>query len=369
LAGVRGQAEDRKDSVQSRRRFILTIALGAALLAGFASSTPARGDASLPPCQHLDLPTVFDAPTDWQRTLVDTIFMVPRTYVPPDLVPVSEAGVQGNGSVRSLVIPELTALAAAAKAAGTPIAVQSAYRSYAYQVSTFQESVNQLGRESALAVSARPGHSEHQLGLAIDFRSTSGGAPWDGNDWAKTPAGAWMKANAWEFGFVMSYPSAAAKPTTCYGYEPWHYRYVGREVAAAIHAADVTTREYLWNQLGNSSMAGLVDSAPTPSTVSSAQATPVPTPAATPSPTAVPTATTGPATQPAGAGTTGSPGPAEPLSPVGASLAVAFGLVILVAVEQLDRTMRHRSRKPLTPPLRRHGSWSQARRSSSVRPL
>ena len=125
--------------------------------------------------------------------------------------------------------------------------VQSAYRSYAGQVLTFGGWVRQVGYSAALLTSARPGHSEHQLGTAIDFRSVDGPAPWRLADWATTTEGAWMAANAWRFGWVMSYPKGSTA-VSCYGYEPWHYRYVGREAAAAIHADAITLREWLWNQ-------------------------------------------------------------------------------------------------------------------------
>ena len=310
--------------------------------------TPIRAAGNLPTCRYLDILTAYRAPADWQRTLVDTTFMVPPTYVPPDLVSVSRAGIPGIGLVRQLVIPDLAALAEAASAAGAPIAVQSAYRSYAYQGTTFQDSVNQLGQDAALLVSARPGHSEHQLGVAIDFRSADGGGPWEGGDWAATPAGAWMKANAWRFGFVMSYPSAA-QPTTCYAYEPWHYRYVGREIAAAMHAAKITTREYLWERAGNSVMAVTGSATPT------ASASPTAPPAATASPTEHPPI------QPAAASTPITPAASGPISPAGVGLAVAIGLVILVAVEQLDRELRrrwprHRWRR-FRVPVAQRGGW------------
>jgi len=101
------------------------------------------------------------------------------------------------------------------------------------------------GYEAALASSARPGHSEHQLGTAIDLRSYSGPPAWELEDWAATPEGAWVAANAHIYGFVMSYPKGMSD-VTCYVYEPWHYRYVGRETAAAIHRSGLTPREYLW---------------------------------------------------------------------------------------------------------------------------
>jgi D-alanyl-D-alanine carboxypeptidase len=56
-----------------------------------------------------------------------------------------------------------------------------------------------------------------------------------------------MKKNAWKYGFVMSYPAGRTKET-CYGYEPWHYRYVGKEAAQEIRDRGITLREYLWER-------------------------------------------------------------------------------------------------------------------------
>ena len=87
-------------------------------------------------------------------------------------------------------------------------------------------------------------HSEHQLGTTIDFMSTDGGAPWHGSDWGHSAAGKWLTRHAWQYGFVLSYPRGA-RDVTCYAYEPWHYRYLGRPIAAAIHASEMAPREWL----------------------------------------------------------------------------------------------------------------------------
>ena len=232
----------------------MAVVAAAGLLGGSlagASTTLAMGP--LPACRYDDILTSPRAYDDWAETLVDTILRVPKSYVPPDLTPVSAAGIGGVGLVRSLVIPDLSALTAAANAAGNPIAVQSAYRSYATQVATFQYWVDLSGYQQALLFSARPGHSEHQLGLAIDFKSAAGGPPWSGSDWGLSPAGSWMKANAWEYGFIQSYPKGK-RSKTCYDYESWHFRYVGRDEAAAIHASGVTLREYLWSHFTTTSV-------------------------------------------------------------------------------------------------------------------
>jgi LAS superfamily LD-carboxypeptidase LdcB/putative cell wall-binding protein len=206
----------------------------------------ATGDlASLPACSYQDVLTPFRSLADWQRTQVDTILMVGPDYAPNDLADTSTAGLNGGHALRAHVIPDLAAMAAAARAAGAPIQMQSGYRDYATQQATFDYWVRVGGYEHALRTSARAGHSEHQLGITFDVTSAGGAAPWNYADWAATPAGAWMAANAWRYGFVMSYPRNAFA-TVCYDYEPWHYRYVGRDAAWRIWISGLTVREWLW---------------------------------------------------------------------------------------------------------------------------
>ena len=210
-----------------------------------APPPPPATDYSMPGGIYLDVPTPHSGYGEWSITLLDTIYMLPSGYYPGDLVDTSAAGLNGGYPVRSLIVGDLKAMADAARAAGAPLAVVSGFRSHAQQQSTFDYWVSVGGYEQALRTSARAGHSEHQLGTALDFTSEGGAAPWDHADWATTPAGAWMAANAWRYGFVMSYP-AGRFAETGYDYEPWHYRYVGRDLAAAIVGSGSTTRGYLW---------------------------------------------------------------------------------------------------------------------------
>ena len=206
----------------------------------------ATGDlAPLPACAYQDVLTPFTSLDDWQRTLVDTTYMVPASYQPADLVDTSAAGLNGGFGVRGLVIGDLAAMAVAARGAGAPIQIASAFRSYAVQQATFDYWVSVGGYEQALRTSARAGHSEHQLGTTVDVTSAGGAPPWNYSDWAATPAGAWMASNGWQYGFVVSYPRNSFA-TVCYDYEPWHYRYVGREAAWRIKVSGLTLREWLW---------------------------------------------------------------------------------------------------------------------------
>lgn len=202
---------------------------------------------TLPACDYVDLPAARVGYGQWGTTVLDTVFQLPDGYAPRDLVDTSQAGLNGSYFIRAIAQEDLASMIKAAGSAGANLAVQSAYRSYAGQVLTFDGWVSEAGYVQALRVSARPGHSEHQLGTAIDFKTVGGIAPWRYADWATSTEGAWLAANAWKFGWLMSYPKGSSA-LSCYSYEPWHYRYVGRTTAAAVHAAGTTLREWLWAQ-------------------------------------------------------------------------------------------------------------------------
>ena len=201
---------------------------------------------SLPSCAIAERRAKGDPWRRWNSIVLDTAVAIQRTDAPPDLVDTARAGLNGGYRIRAIVVHDLRRLGRAARRAGTELAILSAYRSYAEQADTFAYWMATTGRRAALARSARPGHSEHQLGTSIDFTSPGNAAPWR-RDWADSPTGRWLAAHAWRFGFVMSYPHRA-QDHSCYAYEPWHYRYVGRPTAAAIHASGLTPREYLLRQ-------------------------------------------------------------------------------------------------------------------------
>ena len=290
------------------------------VIAGLVLSSPAPPSAQalgrLPSCDLGDVYTVPRGYDDWSVTLVDRLLRVEKDYVPPDLVPVREAGIPGGGRIRAVAIDDTRAMARAARAAGAPIGVWSAYRSYGEQVQIFNGYAQQNGRASAITYSQRPGHSEHQLGLGVDFMSAGGGNPLPG-DWATTAAGRWMRENSWKFGWVNSYPRGKGgtrwNDRTCLRYEPWHYRYLGREVAAEVHRSGLTIREYLWRNhtLLDSRGGPVVSPVPTP-------------PSASPSPSSETTATTAAAT-PTARRTTADP-TASPTLASGSSTSSSSGV-------------------------------------------
>ena len=217
------------------------LPLGLLLLLGSALAV------SVPPCEYADILTPASSGR-WQHLLVDTAYRLPADFVPPELVPVSGAGLDDERLLTAATVADLADLLAAAEGQGLRFELQSAYRSFSYQERVFTGWVETLGREQALLTSARPGHSEHQLGTTLDLRSAGGPAPWDVEDWATTPEGAWLAENAWRFGFVMSYPQGKQE-VTCYTYEPWHYRWIGRSAAADVRQSGLTLREWLWQRL------------------------------------------------------------------------------------------------------------------------
>jgi len=162
--------------------------------------------------------------------------IVPLHYVPTDLVWV--AGVQ----VRSVEAPDLQAMIAAAKADGVRLSASTAYRSYNFQLSIHADLVSRTGSANADRYSARAGFSEHQTGLALDLRSATASACNLAACFARTVEAQWVAEHAWEYGFVVRY-TADNTASTGYAAEPWHLRYVGRDLAGWIHASGVGSLE------------------------------------------------------------------------------------------------------------------------------
>jgi LAS superfamily LD-carboxypeptidase LdcB len=122
----------------------------------------------------------------------------------------------------------LEKMAAAAKTSGLTLVVSSAYRSYQYQIGSFERWTGRLGLKEAERVSARAGHSQHQLGLVVDFGSLN-------NNFADSAMGKWVAANAARYGFSLSYPRGY-EHISGYAWESWHYRYVGADLVGFINS-------------------------------------------------------------------------------------------------------------------------------------
>lgn len=140
-------------------------------------------------------------------------------------------------------------LIAAMKQAGFDVGdTVSGYRGYDYQKTLYDGYVASEGQAEADAVSARPGYSEHQSGLAFDLRNGSGGLFAEGGS---DPAAAkWLRDNAYKYGLIVRYP-ADLTSSTGYSHEEWHMRYVGMTAAKVIKEQNISLEQYTGNAGGD----------------------------------------------------------------------------------------------------------------------
>ena len=182
---------------------------------------------------------------EWQMLLVNGDNPLPEDFT-VELAPL-ENGMKADKRIYA----DLTAMLKDCRAAGLKPKICSAYRDAATQTRLHKNKIARLraagfGREEAEREAARwvaaPGTSEHQIGLALDLVSESYQILDEKQ--AETPEQQWLMAHSWEYGFILRYPTDKSEITGI-GYEPWHYRYVGRPLAAAIYESGLCLEEYL----------------------------------------------------------------------------------------------------------------------------
>ncbi|MGE3075723.1 MAG: M15 family metallopeptidase [Dehalococcoidia bacterium] len=240
--------------------FIVLITVASDKLSG--GSTPAVPGASptdTPTAEATAAPTTTTAPTVAPTTPptigpdgsilvtcgdilapLDKQHVLGPDCVPSDLVALPAEYSSGVMRMRSEAADAIVQMFEAAKNDGYALYVNSAYRSYAEQAATYDYWVSQNGKEYADRTSARPGHSEHQLGNTADVG-------WTGCELEctiGTPEAAWIAENSYKYGFIVSYPDGK-EDITGYAAEPWHVRYVGKDVAQQVHDSGLTLHEFL----------------------------------------------------------------------------------------------------------------------------
>jgi D-alanyl-D-alanine carboxypeptidase len=178
-----------------------------------------------------DLDAVFEEGDSRLWELVDKKHTLePLDYTPDDLVELSRAGAFTIGRegmlLRAPAAAALQEMALAARKDGVTLLASSTFRSYDYQVEVYGRNVRQNGQAQADRESARPGYSQHQTGLVVDFGSIT-------DDYAQTAPGKWLTANAPAYGWSLSFPDGYEE-VTGYRWECWHYRYVGKPLARFI---------------------------------------------------------------------------------------------------------------------------------------
>lgn len=182
---------------------------------------------------YTNITTIVD--TEALPLIVNKYHQLPDDYVPADL----ETLPSGKPATKA-TCAAYKAMANDARKAGLSLYAASAYRSYDLQNRLYNGYLKQEGgdRVKVDTYSARPGHSEHQTGRAIDLCGSFGSL----NDFINTPEGPWVNENCYKYGFIIRYQQDIV-PLTGYKYEPWHITYVGTEVAQTMHDLNIRCLE------------------------------------------------------------------------------------------------------------------------------
>ena len=191
--------------------------------------------------------------------LINKSHKLPESYTPALVTIPSKYYVSSDKDRRfdKRAAPQLEAMIDAGRKAGYNLIVYSGYRSYAYQQSNFDRHVaayEKAGMSAAQATAktaelvAPPGTSEHESGLSCDIITTAylgrmGNGGLVATDFDKRPEFSWLMKNCAKYGFILRYLENKAK-VTGYGYESWHFRYVGADNAKKIQAAGLALEEY-----------------------------------------------------------------------------------------------------------------------------
>lgn len=197
-------------------------------------------------------PKPADSTPEYSLTDPESIWVVvnkqnsiPITYKPDLIVPnvrLRLASTEQQMQIRPDVAKAIETMFAAAKKDGINLVFGSGYRSGALQKQFYSSYVARDGKEGADRYSARPGHSEHQTGLAFDLTSANGKCHLE-ICWQDTPEGKWAAKNAYRYGFTLRYINGK-EAITGYQYEPWHFRYVGTDLAGKLQTSGQTLEEY-----------------------------------------------------------------------------------------------------------------------------
>ena len=176
---------------------------------------------------------------DSLMVLVNKLNRLQSNYVPHDLEQISLNYATNNKFLRKEAKENFEKLSSDAKKIGYSIIAVSAYRDYDYQENLFNNYVKEKGENYALKCSAKAGHSEHQTGLSVDVMGSNN----DYDQFEKSKDFDWMKNNSYKYGFILRYPKGK-EYITGFKYEPWHYRYVGKDIASIIYTEGITLEEY-----------------------------------------------------------------------------------------------------------------------------
>ena len=181
-------------------------------------------------------------PAKYQNTekiLVNKYYYLEQDYIPENLEIIDSKYAINNMKMVKVAKEAFENLSSDAKKENLNIIAMSTYRSYNYQVNLYNRYVQQDGKENADTYSGRPGHSEHQTGLAADVYNKTETY----TNFEKTKEYEWMQNHAHEYGFILRFPKDKVDETG-YQFESWHYQYVGLEAAKYIKEHNISFEEY-----------------------------------------------------------------------------------------------------------------------------
>ena len=164
-------------------------------------------------------------------TYIDGYMIANKTYSLPETYAPDNATMYRIAPVAQSYLNDLFA---AAKEAGYNLKDQSGYRSYSVQKTLYTNAANRDGKADADKYSARPGHSEHQTGYAMDICDKAYMGACITTAYDKVPSAKWLSDNCWKYGFILRYVKNKENETG-YGYESWHFRYVGKDLAEILY--------------------------------------------------------------------------------------------------------------------------------------
>ena len=174
-----------------------------------------------------------------EKILVNKYYYLEEDYIPKNLKEINKQYALSGMKLVDEAKEAFEDMAKQAKKENLNIIVMSSYRSYSYQINLYNRYVKSDGKDKADTYSGRPGHSEHQTGLAIDVYNKKENY----TSFEKTKEFDWMQDHAHEYGFILRFPKDK-EDETGYIYESWHYRYVGKEIAKYIKEKDISFEEY-----------------------------------------------------------------------------------------------------------------------------
>lgn len=204
---------------------------------------------SMPPSQTVVPFNKKLHPTDLSSSLwvvVNKGRALPSSYYPSDLVTPSMllrfSATNPEMMLRRDAAAALEKMSAAASADGISLRLASGFRSYSQQAAVYAGYVSSSGSTKADTFSARAGHSEHQTGLAADLEPADRSCELE-ICFSETPAGKWLAARSHKYGYIMRYQKDKQN-LTGYQFEPWHFRYVGTQLASQINNSGMTMEEF-----------------------------------------------------------------------------------------------------------------------------